>query len=58
VAEYAVKWYQDRVRETLTDHAKIEKKEGKAIDHSVPKDQAAFEEADPLCKMMVPEIAW
>ena len=53
-----MKWYQGKVRETLMEHAKMEKREGKAVDYSVPKDQVAFEEADPLCKLMGPEIEW
>lgn len=30
-AEHAVKWYQDKVRKTLTEHAKLEAEEGKNI---------------------------
>ena len=56
--EHAVKWYQDKVRETLTEHAELETKEGRAIDYSIRKEQAAFEAADPLCQMMGPEIQW
>lgn len=54
MTEHAVKWYQDKVRETLTQHAEMEIREGKAVDFSIPKEQAAFEEADPVCKMMGP----
>jgi hypothetical protein len=57
-AEHAVKWYQDKVRETLTQHAEMEMREGKAVDYSIPKEQAAFEEAGPVCKIMGPEIEW
>ena len=53
-----MKWYQDKVRETLTEHAELETKEGRAIDYSIRKEQAAFEAADPLCQMMGPEIQW
>ena len=53
-----MKWYQDKVRETLTQHAETEMREGKAVDYSIPKEQAAFEEADAVCKMMGPEIEW
>ena len=56
--EHAVKWYQDKVRKTLTSHAELEMKEGKAIDYSIPKAQKEFEYADPVCKMMGPEIEW
>jgi hypothetical protein len=56
--EHAVKWYQDKVRERLTQHADMEMREGKAVDFSIPKEQCAFEEADPLCKMMGPETEW
>ena len=46
------------MRKTLTEHMEMEMKEGKAVDYSIPKEQGAFEEAEPLCKMMGPEIEW
>jgi hypothetical protein len=42
----------------VTGHAELEMSEGKAVDYSIPKDQAAFEEADALYKMINPEIEW
>ncbi len=53
-----MKWYQDKVRETLREHAEMEIREGRAVDFSIPKKQAAFEEADPICKMTGSEIEW
>jgi len=53
-----VKWYQDKVRETITEHAEMEIREGKAVDYSIPSEQAEFVEADPVCKIMGPEIGW
>jgi len=32
--------------------------EGKAIDYSIPEKQKAFEDKDPVCMMMGPEIEW
>ena len=58
ITEHAVKWYQNKVRKALTEHADFEMAVGKAVDYSIPKDQAAFEEGDTLCKMMGPEIEW
>lgn len=53
-----MKWYQEKVRESLTGHGKLEMEEGKAIDYSIPSQQKAFEDDDPVCKMMGPEIEW
>jgi hypothetical protein len=48
-----VKWHQDKVRKTLKEPVEMEMKEGGgAFDYSIPKEQAAFEEADSLCNMM------
>ncbi len=47
-----VKWHQDKVRKTLKEPVEMEMKEGEAFDYSIPKEQAAFEEADSLCNMM------
>jgi len=58
VQEHAVKWYQDKVRTALTQHAEMEIKEGKAVDYSIPKEQGRFDQEDALCKMMGPEIEW
>jgi hypothetical protein len=56
--EHAVKWYQEKVRKSLTEHAELEIKEGKAFDYSIPAKQKEFEDGDPVCKMMGPEIEW
>jgi len=58
VQEHAVKWYQDKVKQTLEEHAKLEMDSGKAVDYSIPKGQAEFGDADPVCKMIGPEIEW
>jgi hypothetical protein len=56
--EHAVKWYQDKVRKVLTEHAALEAKEGKNIDYSIPKAQSDYEEKDELCKMLGSEFEW
>lgn len=56
--EYAVVWYQDKVRKTLEVHLELEMKEKKMIDYSIPNDQAAFVDEDKICKMMGPKIEW
>jgi hypothetical protein len=53
-----VKWYQDKVRKALVEHAVLEAKEGKNIDHSIPKEQAEYGEEDELCKLLGPEFEW
>lgn len=53
-----MKWYQDKVRKVLTEHAALEAKEGKNIDHSIPRAQSEYEEEDELCKMLGPEFEW
>jgi hypothetical protein len=53
-----VKWYQDKVRKVLVEHAALEAKEGKSIDFSIPKTQSGYEEADELCKMLGSEYEW
>jgi phenylpropionate dioxygenase-like ring-hydroxylating dioxygenase large terminal subunit len=58
VQEHAVKWYQDKVRKTLVEHAEMEQKEGRPVDYSIPAEQRQFEEEDALCKMMGPEVDW
>lgn len=55
VQEHAVKWYQDKVREMLQQHAEMESQEGKNIDYSQPLSQSAIAEDDPLCKLLGPE---
>lgn len=57
-AEHAVKWYQDKVRDALLAHKEMEISEGKAVDHSIPKEQGAFDEGDALCRMIGPELEW
>lgn len=58
VQEHAVKWYQDKVRKALTEHAEMEKELGKAVDYSVPAKQREYDESDPVCKLVGPEIEW
>ena len=58
IAEHAVKWYQDKVRESLLEHAGLELELGKAVDYSIPAEQAAYDESDPVCKIVGPEIEW
>jgi hypothetical protein len=53
-----VKWYQNKVRKVLIEHAALEAKEGKNIDFSIPKAQSEYEERDELCKMLGPEYEW
>ena len=56
--EHAVKWYQDKIRKVLIDHAALETKEGKNIDYSIPEEQSEYQETDDLCKMLGPEFEW
>jgi hypothetical protein len=56
--EHAVIWYQNKVRKTLEEHLELELKEKRVVDYSIPRDQAAFEEEDKICKLMGPEIEW
>jgi hypothetical protein len=58
LAEHAVKWYQDKVRKSLSEHAELEKKLEKNVDYSIPAQQAEHDESDPICKMMGPEMDW
>lgn len=58
VEEHAVKWYQDKVRKTLLEHAEIEQKNGRAVNYSIPEKQREYEEEDALCKIMGPEVGW
>jgi hypothetical protein len=50
VQEHAVKWYQDKVRKSLVEHAELEQKEGRSIDYSIPVKQWEYEDNDALCK--------
>jgi hypothetical protein len=56
--EHAVKWYQEKVRKVLVEHAALEAKEGKNIDFSIPVAQSEYVEKDELCKMLGPEFEW
>jgi hypothetical protein len=56
--EHAVKWYLDKVRAILVEHAESEKAAGKNIDFAIPKAQAEAAEQDELCKLVGPETDW
>jgi hypothetical protein len=58
VQEHAVKWYQDKVRKSLVEHAELEEKEGRSIDYSIPLKQREYADSDALCKLMGPEVEW
>lgn len=53
-----MKWYQDKVRKTLTEHVALEKELGKTVDYSIPAKQAEFDASDPVCQMLGPEVEW
>lgn len=57
-AEHAVKWYQDKVRKSLTEHQEMEAREGKVVDYSIPEKQKKFNEEDAVCQLLGPEIEW
>lgn len=58
MTEHAVKWYLDKVRDILVQHAEREKAGGKNIDYAIPKAQADAVEQDALCKLVGPEHEW
>jgi len=58
VQEHAIKWYQDKVRKSLEEHAQLEKELKMKVDFSIPQEQAAYEESDPVCKLIGPEVDW
>lgn len=53
-----MKWYQDKLRKSVTDHAELEAKEGRNIDYSIPEAQGSYEGNDKLCKIIGPEYEW
>lgn len=56
--EHAVKWYQTKVKQIVTDHAKLEAEEGRNIDYSIPQAQSDYGQNDDLCKLIGPEYEW
>jgi hypothetical protein len=40
------------------DHAKLEAKEGRNIDYSIPQVQSDYNQGDELCKLIGPELEW
>ena len=58
MVEHAVKWYQEKVKKSVTEHARLEAKEGRNIDHSVPQEQGIHDQNDELCKIIGPEYEW
>ncbi len=56
--EHAVKWYQDKVRTLVTDYTKLEAKEDRNIDFSIPQAQSDYNLGDELCKLIGPELEW
>ena len=58
VEEHAVKWYLDKVRHILVQHAELEKREGKNIDYAIPQKQSQGVESDELCRLIGPEYEW
>ena len=53
-----MKWYQDKVKKAVTEHAQLEAKEGRNIDYALPQAQAKYDQNDELCKIIGPEYEW
>lgn len=53
-----MKWYQDKIKTSVTDHAKLEAKEGRNIDYSIPQAQGNYDRSDELGKLIGPEYEW
>lgn len=48
-------WYHNKLKKTMEEHLELELNEKRAVDYSIPKDQA---EEDKVCKMLGPEMEW